>query len=129
MKTEAWTRQTNLKRSKRLHGEELGGPQLKVEAETVEESPGQHRLAGSQPHDGDPVGAQGGNQLLQHVIMFPTQVIVHIPADNEENISTTKRWRTFFSVSFFFHLLAQPVVDPSVKEAAKGEADLYRFTI
>lgn len=76
--------QTNLKRSKRLHGEELGGPQLKVEAETVQESPDQHHLAGSQPEDGDAKGAQCCHQLLHHILMFSTQVIVYIPADNEE---------------------------------------------
>lgn len=74
---------TDLKRSKGLHGEELGGPQLKVEAETVKESPDQHHLAGSQPEDGDAEGAQRSHQLLHHIVMFSTQVIVHIPEDNE----------------------------------------------
>lgn len=76
--------QTNLKRKKRLHGEELGGPKLKVEAETVEESPDQHHLAGSQPEDGDAKSAQRRHQLLQHILMFSTQVVIHIPADNED---------------------------------------------
>lgn len=76
--------ESNLKGSKRLHGEELGGPQLKVEAETVEESPDEHHLAGSKPDDGDAEGAQRCNQLLQHIVMFSTQVIIHIPADDEE---------------------------------------------
>lgn len=56
--TGAYSPLTNLKRSKRLHGEELGCPQLKVEAKTVEESPNQHHVTGSQPEDGDAEGAQ-----------------------------------------------------------------------
>lgn len=89
--------QTNLKRSKRLHGEELGGPQLKVEAETVKESPDQHYLAGSQPEDGDAKGAQCRHQLLHHILMFSTQVIVYIPADNEEALEplNSSRLRRF----------------------------------
>ena len=74
---------TNLKRTKRLHVEELGGPQLKVEAEAVEESPHQHHLAGSQPQDGDAEGAQRCHQLLHHILVFSTQIIVHVPVDNE----------------------------------------------
>ena len=75
---------TNLKRRKRLHGEELGRPQLEVEAETVKEGPDEHDLAGSQPEDGDAEGAQRCHQLLHHIFMFSTQVIIHVPAHNRE---------------------------------------------
>lgn len=74
---------TNLQRSKRLQGEELGGPQLKVESETVQESPEQHHLTGSQPEDGDAIGAQRRRKLLPHILVFPAQMIVHIPAGKD----------------------------------------------
>lgn len=75
---------TNLKRSKRLHGEELGRPELKVEAEAVEESPDQHHLTGPQPQDGDAEGAQRRHQLLHHVLVFAAQVVVHVPANEDQ---------------------------------------------
>lgn len=81
MKCKSQPTPADLKRSKGLHGEEPGCPQLKVEAKTVEESPDQHRRAGPQPQDGDAERAQCGHQLVHHVVMFPTQVIVHVPVD------------------------------------------------
>lgn len=76
--------ETNLQRGEGLHGEEPGRPQLKVEAETVEEGPEQHRRAGSQPDDGDPIGAQCCNQLLQHIIMLSPKVIIYIPVKKKQ---------------------------------------------
>lgn len=75
------THLTNLKRAKWLHGEEFGCPQLKVETKTVQESPDQDHLTGSQPEDGDAEGAQCSHKLLHHVLMHSTQVIIHIPVD------------------------------------------------
>lgn len=89
----------DLERSERLHGEELGGPQLKVEAEAVEEGPGQHHWPRPQPHDGHPVGAHGGQQLLQHVVVLPAQVVVHVPADDgRRSAPLARHWeqRSFY---------------------------------
>lgn len=60
----------HLKGDKRLHGEEFGSPQLKVKPKTVEESPEQHHLAGTQPQNGDAIGAKCSHQLFQHIIML-----------------------------------------------------------
>lgn len=75
------THLTNLKRAKWLHGEEFACPQLKVETKTVQESPDQNHLTGSQPEDGDAEGAQCSHKLLHHVLVLSTQVIIHIPVD------------------------------------------------
>lgn len=63
-----------------LHGEDLGHPQLKVEAEAVEESPDENDPTRAEPQRRDTVRTQCGDQLVQHVIMLTTEVIVHIPA-------------------------------------------------
>lgn len=68
-----------LHRWERLHGEELGGPQLKVEAEAVEEGPEKHNPARAEPQQSDSIGAESRNQLLQNILMLPTQVVIHIP--------------------------------------------------
>ena len=99
------------------------GPQLEVETEAVEEGPDQHHLAGSQPQDGDAEGAQRRHQLLHHIVMLPTQVIVHVPA-RKSDIRTSKSVKmkmTFFKLIS----LAEPLVDPSVKVSVREEkADL-----
>lgn len=63
-----------------LHAEELGDPQLKVEAEAVEESPDEDDPARPEPQRRDAVRAEGSDQLVQRVIMFTAQVIIHVPA-------------------------------------------------
>lgn len=63
-----------------LHGEELGRPQLKVEAEAVEESPDEDNPARPKPQRRDAICAEWGDQLVQHIIMFTAEVIIHIPA-------------------------------------------------
>lgn len=60
----------HLQGDKGLHGEELGGPQLKVQTKTVEESPEEHHLAGTQPQNGDSVGAKCSHQLFQNILML-----------------------------------------------------------
>jgi len=121
-------RPANLNRSKRLHGEQLGGPQLKVEAEAVEESPDEHRLTGSQPQDGDAEGAQRRHQLLHHVLVSSSQVVVHIPVDNEsasEPRNASKN-RYDFEINVLISL-AQPLVDPSVKMTVKDNNNNWIF--
>lgn len=76
-----------LNRCKRLHGEELGGPEFKVEAKAVEESPEKHHPAWAQPQQSDPVGTEGRYQLLQHTLMLSTQVVIHIPESKTDTFA------------------------------------------
>lgn len=64
----------------RLRGKELGDPQLEVEAKTVEESPEEDDPVWPKPQRRDGVRAKRGDQLIQHVIMFTPEVIIHVPA-------------------------------------------------
>lgn len=63
-----------------LRGEDLGHPQLKVETKAVEESPGEDGPARPEPQRRDAVRTERGDQLVQHVLMFTTEVVIHIPA-------------------------------------------------
>lgn len=49
---------------KRRQGEELGHPQLKVEAKAVEEGPEVDQLARAEPQCGDGEGTEGCQELL-----------------------------------------------------------------
>lgn len=64
------------------NGEELGHPQLKVEAEAVKEGPDVHQLTRAQPQGGDGEGTDGSQQLLEDFIMIPTNVVINIPANH-----------------------------------------------
>lgn len=60
--------------------EELGHPQLKVEAEAVEKGPDVNQLTRAQPQGGDSEGAEGRQELLEDFIMIPTNIVINIPA-------------------------------------------------
>jgi len=61
-------------------GEQLGHPQLKVEAEAVEEGPDVNQLTRAQPQGGDGEGAEGRQELLEDFVVIPADVVVNIPA-------------------------------------------------
>ena len=61
-------------------GEELGHPQLKVEAKAVETGPDVNQLTRAQPQGGDGEGAAGRQELLEDLIMIATDIVVNIPA-------------------------------------------------
>lgn len=68
-------------------GEELGHPQLKVEAKAVEERPDVNQLAGAEPQRRDGKGAHSGQQLLEDSVVIPTDVVVDIPASAQHTHS------------------------------------------
>lgn len=61
-------------------GEELSHPQLKVEAEAVEEGPDVDQLTWAQPQSGDSEGTDGGQELPEDLIVISPDIVVNIPA-------------------------------------------------
>lgn len=106
-------------------GEELGHPQLKVEAKAVEDGPDVDQLAGAEPQRRDGKGAHGGQELLEDPVVISTDVVVDIPASGPHTLSMTRlELPTLAKTSDFLHSLAQPVIDASVKVPAKGDSEL-----
>lgn len=62
------------------YGEELGDPQLKVEAKAVEEGPKINQFTGTQPQGGDGESADGRQKLFEDFVMISTNIIINIPA-------------------------------------------------
>lgn len=62
-------------------GEELGHPQLKVEAKAVEEGPDINQLTWAQPQGGYSEGAESRQELLEDFVMIATNIIINIPAE------------------------------------------------
>lgn len=71
-------------------GEELGHPQLKVEAEAVEKGPDINQLTRAQPQGGDSEGAEGCQELLEDFIMIPADKVVNIPAKLQLRVNMMK---------------------------------------
>lgn len=61
-------------------GEELGHPQLKVEAKAVEKGPDVHQLTRAQPQSGDGESADGSKKLFEDFIVIPSDVVINVPA-------------------------------------------------
>lgn len=66
---------------KRRQGEEFGHPQLKVEAEAVQDRPDVDHLARAQPQGGDGEGAQRCEELSEDLIVLAADVVVDVPAE------------------------------------------------
>lgn len=71
-------------------GEELGHPQLKVEAKAVEKGPDVNQLTWAQPQGGDSEGAEGCQELLEDFIVISTNIVVNIPAEWQLRFSLMK---------------------------------------
>lgn len=67
--------------------EELGHPQLKVEAEAVEERPDIDDLAGSQPQGGDSKCADCGQELSEDAVVVPAQVVVDVSVVGDKAVT------------------------------------------
>lgn len=80
---------SHLHDGKRWKGEELGHPQLKVEAEAVEERPDVNELARAQPQGGDGKSAGGCKELFKDLIVIPTNVVINIPAKVQHRLEIT----------------------------------------
>lgn len=63
----------------RGQGEELSHPQLKVQAEAVEEGPNVHQFTRSEPQSSDNKGADCSDQLLEDSVMISANVVIDIP--------------------------------------------------
>lgn len=59
--------------------EELLHPELEVEAKTVEDRPDVNDLTGSQPQGGDGERGNGGDELLDDVVVVLSNVVIHVP--------------------------------------------------
>lgn len=64
-------------------GEELGHPQLKVQAKAVEKGPDVNQLARAQPQGGDSECAEGRQELLEDFIVIPANIVINIPAKSQ----------------------------------------------
>lgn len=78
------------------NGEQLGHPQLKVEAEAVEKGPDVNQLTRAKPQGGDGESADGRQELLEDFIVIPANVVVNIPANDLSN-------STWFQLIFALH--------------------------
>lgn len=61
-------------------GEDLGHPQLKVEAKAIEKGPDVNQLTRAQPQGGDSEGADGCQELLKDLIVIPANIVINVPA-------------------------------------------------
>lgn len=115
---------------KRRQGEEFGHPQLKVEAEAVQDGPDVDHLAGAQPQGGDGEGAQRGEQLSEDLIVIAADVVVDVPAEvPKETRQNGRRRRLTLDVNT--HLQSQSLMPRSkcLKPQSQRSETLQAFVV